>query len=554
MVATVSNLTRALIIIAALLALAVSGVALFAAGGVVAKYGWHPYSSVYKFADKQLRAAKAKLQGAPSNESIARTHLYRVRISTSRTSLDKAGDKAAFTQLGSGYLVVERGGGLFFVEPSLEPILERQEIATRVPTNKVRFSADNSDRDPSALTQFGVKDLLLREGSDGLELYATHNFWDPERRCATLRVSNLSIGKEDLLEGPAATDWTTIFETEPCLELDEKHDRLGGDFTFLQSGGRLAFMGNESLLLTVGDHFHDGLAGPDLPQDPESHIGKTVLIDLDSGDSRVYSSGHRNPQGLYVDAEGTVWSTEHGPRHGDELNVIVDGANYGWPKVSYGTQYPNVTWPAPDWGNHDAFTLPLYAWVPSIAPCNLIRLEGSSGFPLWNGDLLIGTLGGRALFRVRVRDKRVVLTERIEIGDRIRDLDQAKDGSLVLLTDNGDIITLRPAKSADLDSVDDPVLRGQILWDQCAQCHSLSLGDLHGQGPNLRGIVGSPAARHSDFNYSTALESLDIRWTEENLDAFLRAPQEFATGNQMAFVGIENPVDRAAIIAYLGSQ
>jgi cytochrome c len=147
-----------------------------------------------------------------------------------------------------------------------------------------------------------------------------------------------------------------------------------------------------------------------------------------------------------------------------------------------------------------------------------------------------------------------VLTERIEIGNRIRDLDQAKDGSLVLLTDDGDIITLQPVESDDQGSIQDPVLRGQLLWVQCGQCHSLEQGSVHAVGPNLSGIVGSPVARFDDFNYSSALKSLDTRWTEENLDAFLRSPQQFAPGTQMGFVGIQNAEDRAAIIAYLRSE
>lgn len=534
--------------------LSLLGVAIFTAGGIVAKYRLQPYNRVHRFADEQLRALKAKIKGVPSNESITTTNLYPVRVSTSQTSLEKVGDHAAFTQLGSGYLVAKRGGELFFVEHSLDPILETQEIKTRIPTNKKQFSEDNSNRDPLALLQFGAKDILLRDGSDGHELYASHSFWDAEQRCATLRVSKLSSLSDKLLSGPTDTNWMTIFETEPCLELNDELDALGGDFTFLQAGGRLASISENEIILTVGDHYQDGLAGPDLPQDPASHIGKTVLIDVESGSSRIYSLGHRNAQGLYVDQEGTIWSTEHGPQGGDELNIIVDGANYGWPKVSYGMQYPTLSWPAPHWGNHDAFSLPLYAWIPSVATCNVIRLEGSSKFPQWTGDLIVGTLRARAIFRLRVRANRVVLTEQIEIGNRIRDLDQANDGSLVLLTDDGDLITLGPVESDDRRLIHDPVLRGQLLWAQCGQCHSLAQAAAHGRGPNLNGIVGSPIARFDDFDYSPAFDSLDTRWTEENLDAFLRSPQEFAPGNEMQFVGIQDPEDRAAIIAYLGSK
>jgi len=547
-------LTRVLIICAGIVFLLISGVAVFAAGGLVAKYGWQPYASVYELADERLRALKATIKGSPSNESIKTTNLYSVLVSTSRTSPEKVGDHVAFTKLGSGYLVAKRDGRLFFVEHSLDPMLEPQKLDVRVPTNREQFRKDNSDRQPAALAQFGAKDILVREGPDGVELYASHSFWDSERRCSVLRLSSLPTSSGNLKERASDAEWKTVFDTEPCLEPNPELDRQGGDFTFLQAGGRIAFMGESELLLTVGDHFQDGLAGPNLPQNPESHIGKTVLIDLESGSARIYSMGHRNPQGLYVDREGTVWSTEHGPRGGDEINIISDGANYGWPNVTYGTQYAGMPWPAPYWGDHNAYTLPLYSWVPSVATCNIIRLGSTSKFPRWAGDLIVGTLGNRAVFRIRIREGRVVVVERIDIGSRVRDLGQAADGSLVLLTDDGELITLQPVESSDAGPIDDPVLRGQLLWTQCGQCHSLAHGSVHSTGPNLRGIVGSPIGRFDDFNYSAALKSLSTRWTEENLDAYLRSPQEFAPGNNMQFVGIANPEDRAAIIAYLGSQ
>ncbi len=553
-----SSLHRAVIVIAILLAFIVSGVALFAAGGLVAKYGWEPYARVHKLADKQLRALKATLQGKPSNESLRASSLYRLRLSSSQTSLDRETDKVAFTQLGSGYVIGQRSGGLYFVEHSLDPILEHQTIETRVPTNKKQFTEDNSERPVTVmpLVQFGVKDILLRETADGgIELYASHSFWHSDRRCSTTRVSKLSTTQEALLSGPALTEWTTLLDTAPCLEPGVEHDDLYGDWSFLQSGGRMAFTGDGQLLIILGDHWHDGLAGSDLPQDPESHIGKTVLIDPESGSSRIYSLGHRNPQGLYIDRDGNIFSLEHGPRGGDELNVIVDGANYGWPKVSYGTQYHQFAkWPAPHWGDHEGFDLPLFTWTPAIAPSNLVRVEESSHFPKWDGDLIVASLSNLALHRIRIREDRVVVAERMEIGTRIRDLDQARDGSLALLTEPGDIITIRPLDQEAIASITDPVLRGELLWAQCSGCHSLAPGANQVQGPNLKGIVGSRVARFSDFEYSSVLRELDAVWTEENLDAYLRDPQAFAPGSRMQFTGVKDPRDRAAIIAYLRSQ
>jgi len=96
--------------------------------------------------------------------------------------------------------------------------------------------------------------------------------------------------------------------------------------------------------------------------------GKTILIHLDDGTSEIYSLGHRNPQGLYVTPEGAIWSTEHGPQGGDELNLIVRGANYGWPLVTYGTDYGSAAWPLSHvQGRHDGYQQPILRGYPPSA-------------------------------------------------------------------------------------------------------------------------------------------------------------------------------------------
>ena len=100
----------------------------------------------------------------------------------------------------------------------------------------------------------------------------------------------------------------------------------------------MVFMDEGKILLTVGDHEYDGIKRkPILAQDRSTPYGKTMTIDLHSGASELYSMGHRNPQGLYIDPQGVIWSTEHGPQGGDELNILLQDANYGWPLVTHGT-------------------------------------------------------------------------------------------------------------------------------------------------------------------------------------------------------------------------
>ena len=142
------------------------------------------------------------------------------------------------------------------------------------------------------------------------------------------------------------------------------------------------------------------------------------------------------------DNDNNIWATDHGPQGGDELNLIKKGQNYGWPQVTYGINHGNREWPLnKEQGTHDDFVKPVFAWVPSIAISNLIRLDKTTKFPLWGGDLLIGSLRGKSLLRVRMGDENnVAYIETIRIGHRIRDLTTLDDQSLALLTDGGRMV------------------------------------------------------------------------------------------------------------------
>src|SRR5690606_36143508 len=147
------------------------------------------------------------------------------------------------------------------------------------------------------------------------------------------------------------------------------YSTLFRSFQGLDIGGRMASLGADTLLLTLGEHQFDGVRTPvAFAQDTAVSYGKTYLIDLRTGTVERFTMGHRNPQGLYIDPSGTVWSTEHGPRGGDELNRLVRGGNYGWPIVTYGVNYGATAWPMnPRQGTHEGYDRPVYAWVPSIA-------------------------------------------------------------------------------------------------------------------------------------------------------------------------------------------
>jgi glucose/arabinose dehydrogenase len=150
--------------------------------------------------------------------------------------------------------------------------------------------------------------------------------------------------------------------------------------------------------------------------------------------AETWASGVRTPYGLAFSPSGELWEVEHGPFGGDELNLIEKGKNYGWPLVSYGMNYNRVPIPNPD--TRPDLAKPVIYWVPVIAPGNLMFYTGSKTFPQWNGNGFISGLGSKSLIRVIVDGHGgAKLAERWDIGKRVRDVEEAPDGSLWMLED-----------------------------------------------------------------------------------------------------------------------
>jgi len=312
----------------------------------------------------------------------------------------------------------------------------------------------------------------------------------------------------------------------------------------MEIGGRMGLIGPNELLLTVGDHDFSGVETPQrLALDPTALYGKTILIHLAERKSEVYTSGHRNPQGLFADSSGVIWETEHGPQGGDELNILYRGASYGWPVVTYGTDYGSAAWPLnPHQGHHDGFVTPVFAWVPSIGVSNLLRVQGNA-FPGWQNDLLVTSLHARTLFRMHLEGRTVVFAEPIELGARIRDIVEGPDGRILMWTDRYTLMSLQPARGSG----------GAVLFGtRCGGCHKADDGTNNSFGPDLYRIAGRKAGSNSGFDgYSPAMKASGITWTPERLDAFLANPGAVVPGTAMSFAGVADPKERAAIVRFL---
>jgi cytochrome c2 len=480
---------------------------------------------------------------------VIQTGLY--NISVEKIEVPAQGRDGAIESLGDGILFVNRLGESWFADKDLK----LRHLGLRVPINYEEFVADPFNANTKMRDRFAVKDILVQRNVDGgIRLLASYNFWRSSEACYFLRVASLETTEHELLG--AGTDingrWQTVFDTVPCRGLTPSSNGTNLSPT-LGAGGRLASLSSSEVLLSVGGFGAETLTDESVapPSGPRSY-GSTVLINLATGESRNYTKGHRNPQGLAITSKGEIWMTDHGARGGDELNLIIEGRDYGHPTVSYGTEYESMTWRRnPRQGRHDSYEKPIYAWVPSIATSQLAVVE-KPRFANWQGNLLVTSLKAQTLFRVQVEDGRVIFAEPIPLGHRIRDIAESADGSVVLKTDDNLLVYLRPIDSRNLYRLNlPPEARGQVLASTCASCHAMAPDAPGGIGPNLWGVVGRPVATREGYNYSLALKSVEGTWSRESLTRFLRDPQAFAPGSSMVMTTQFNEREIEDLVAYL---
>jgi len=226
--------------------------------------------------------------------------------------------------------------------------------------------------------------------------------------------------------------------------LMNKLSRAGQHF-----GSRIAIAADGSLFFGIGDR-----GDADRAQDPEDHAGKIMHINPDGSPAtgnpggqallEVWSSGHRNPQGLTIDpVDNRLYTVEHGARGGDEINAPQADNNYGWPVISYGKHYSGAEIGIGQ--SADGYEQPLHYWDPSIAPGALAIYRGPM-FPEWDGDFLVAALKYQLLARIERSDDGTIGAEERMLGGeygRIRDVKVAPDGSILLVTDEEDGQLLR---------------------------------------------------------------------------------------------------------------
>lgn len=314
-------------------------------------------------------------------------------------------------------LVTERRGRLFLVsEGSKVPVSGLPSIA--------------------ASGQIGLHDVVLDPN-----FVANHTIWLSFTE-ASSEGERLVVASGTLMMGssPSLAGLGVVWRATPATTGGHPGSRLAfspdGRFLFVSTGDRQQGTPAQDLATTIGKIIRINLDGTAASDNPFS-----ALV---NARAEIWSLGHRNPYGLVFSRDGRLFSSEMGPSGGDEFNLIVRGGNYGWPLASEGRNYDGS--PIPAHSTNLTYVAPLVSWATTIAPAGMIQYKGTR-FAGWTDDFILAGLVQQGLVRVRVNDNRAREVGRIALGARIREVEEAPDGSLWVLQDGSpaNLIELLPS-------------------------------------------------------------------------------------------------------------
>jgi len=333
-----------------------------------------------------------------------------------------------FERLGNNeYLFISKCGDIYFTK------LENEELKLSQPAAQLtRYFPGHEDStdesDPRNVVYCkelsGVKDSLLVKNT----LFVAYTTWDAQYNGVRLAVSEFEID---------AFHAEIIFKREIYLSRPAIKEPLLGH----QVGGKLALGENDrTLYLSIGD-----FSKPDKVQDQKTSIGKVIKIDLQRLNAEAYATGFRSPSGglMYDRETKELWLSEHGPRGGDEINLIREGKNYGWPDVSYGTIYEREgmgNYYGNKFNSHEGYEKPAMTFVPSVGIGPIAKYANTGKNDYWDGDYFISGMAANILYRIKKEGTRLVYAEPVLTGYRIRDIKIDQDGNFYLKTDSNQLL------------------------------------------------------------------------------------------------------------------
>jgi glucose/arabinose dehydrogenase len=320
---------------------------------------------------------------------------------------------AALAVLADGSLLLgggKSGGELFTYNIESKSL---KKIATLISPNR-----RNND------SRFAINDIgILTQSSSAVKLLVSYPRLGLERNCVEVVIEQLDFNRLTQ-KVKRVSNWLI---SKPCVPISAVQ----------HTSGRFAIIDQSSAYVTIGD-----LGYPQI-SDRKKRGDLGSIFKVSAKGAVKISQGHRNAQGIVLFNNKDLLAAEHGPRGGDEINLIKPGADYGWPFVTYGQTYGGGDYVRPTkTGTHAGFIEPLTYWVPSIAPTELVQLP-KDGWGQWSNQLLLGTLKEQAVVFIKVdQNLMVVEQEKVDVGHRIRDLEVLPTGVAVATTDSGQLLLI----------------------------------------------------------------------------------------------------------------
>ena len=362
---------------------------------------------------KVLIAALVLLLLSPASaNSAVNLDIKTIDISASATN---GGNQrgAALAVLDDGSLLLgggKSGGELFTYNIESKSL---KKIATLISANR-----RNND------SRFAINDIgILTQSSSAVKLLVSYPRLGLERNCVEVVIEQLDFNRLTQ-KVKRVSNWLI---TKPCVPISAVQ----------HTSGRFAVIDQSSAYVTIGD-----LGYPQI-SDRKKRGDLGSIFKVSAKGAVKVSQGHRNAQGIVLLNNKDLLAAEHGPRGGDEINLIKQGADYGWPFVTYGQPYGSGDYVRPtNTGTHAGFIEPLTYWVPSIAPTELVQLP-KDGWGSWSDQLLLGTLKEQAVVLIKLDQKLAVVEQvKVDVGHRIRDLEVLPSGVAVATTDSGQLLLI----------------------------------------------------------------------------------------------------------------
>ena len=332
-----------------------------------------------------------------------------------------------FEMLGKDhFMFITKCGEVYFtrLEGELKLIKPGKSLTKFIPGSEESTDESNAKQVVYCKDLSGVKDSLLVKGA----LFVSYTVWDEQKNGARLAVSEFTLD-------PVNAE--VVFKREIYLS----RPAIKEPFLGHQVGGKLVLGGDDNtLFLSVGD-----FSKPERVQDKTTSLGKVVRIDLQRLSAEVYATGFRSPSGgLHYDRQtNELWLSEHGPRGGDEINLVKRGKNYGWPVVSYGTIYERdgmSGYYGNAFNNHEGYEKPLMSFVPSVGIGAIAQYPRTGKNDYWDDDLFVAAMASTSLLRIKKEGQTLAYAEPVLTGYRIRAIKIDQAGNFFLKTDHNQLL------------------------------------------------------------------------------------------------------------------